>query len=94
MAILPSITSQKAKIFMNGRSQAVRLPAAFRFDTDEVYIYRDEETGDVILSKKPVTWDGFLQLLAAYQAPEDFLSAEERAQDTTIRDPFGDLDDE
>jgi antitoxin VapB len=30
--------SQTAKIFMNGRSQAVRLPKEYRFDTDEVYI--------------------------------------------------------
>ena len=39
-----------AKIFMTGRSQAVRLPAEFRFDTDEVFIRRDAETGDVVLS--------------------------------------------
>lgn len=29
-----------AKIFMNGRSQAVRLPKEFRFDTDEVTVER------------------------------------------------------
>ena len=40
------------KIFMNGRSQAVRLPAAFRFDADEVYVRRDAKTGDVVLSSK------------------------------------------
>ncbi len=43
--------SQVAEIFTNGRSQAVRLPAAFRFDTKEVFIRQDEETGDVILSR-------------------------------------------
>jgi antitoxin VapB len=46
-----------AKIFMTGRSQAVRLPAAFRFDTKEVYVRRDEVTGDVILSRRPVDWE-------------------------------------
>ncbi|MGE0500532.1 MAG: antitoxin [Rhizobiaceae bacterium] len=37
---------------MNGRSQAVRLPAEFRFEGDEVEIRRDPETGEVILSEK------------------------------------------
>jgi virulence-associated protein VagC len=31
---------QVAKLFTNGRSQAVRLPAAYRFDTKEVFIRR------------------------------------------------------
>jgi antitoxin VapB len=44
---------RKAKIFVTGRSQAVRLPAAFRFNTDEVFVRRDASTGDVILSTKP-----------------------------------------
>ncbi len=32
---------QTAKIFMTGRSQAVRLPVEFRFDVEEVFIRRD-----------------------------------------------------
>jgi antitoxin VapB len=35
-----------AKVFMNGRSQAVRLPKEFRFDTDEVTV---ERMGDSIV---------------------------------------------
>ncbi|MDD7545959.1 antitoxin [Actinobacillus porcinus] len=50
---------QTAKLFTNGRSQAVRLPAAFRFNVDEVYIRQDPETGDVILSRKPADWASF-----------------------------------
>lgn len=42
-----------AKLFKNGGSQAVRLPAEFRFEGDEVYITRDERTGDVVLSSRP-----------------------------------------
>lgn len=43
-----------AKLFVTGGSQAVRLPAEFRFDgTTEVYIRRDDATGDVILSRRP-----------------------------------------
>ena len=48
-----------AKLFPNGRSQAVRLPAEFRFDGDQVYIRRDESSGEVILSPVPTSWDGF-----------------------------------
>ena len=40
-----------AKLFKNGSSQAVRLPAEFRFEGNEVYATRDELTGDVVLSK-------------------------------------------
>ncbi len=45
--------SRTAKLFMNGASQAVRLPAEFRFDGDEVFVSRDEATGDVVLSTRP-----------------------------------------
>ena len=51
-----------AKLFANGRSQAVRLPVPFRFEGDEVYIRKDPETGEVILSSMPNSWDGFFQL--------------------------------
>jgi antitoxin VapB len=80
--------SQRAKLFTNGRSQAVRLPAAFRFEGKEVFIRKDEKTGDVILSAKPRTWDGFFEARAAADVPDDFLSPEERDQGTHDRDPF------
>jgi antitoxin VapB len=53
---------QTAKLFLNGRSQAVRLPARFRFkNTDQVYI--DQlETGELLLSSKPDNWDSFFAL--------------------------------
>jgi len=40
----------RAKLFRNGRSQAVRLPAEFRFEGTEVEIARDPETGAVVLT--------------------------------------------
>ena len=81
--------TQTAKIFMNGRSQAVRLPAAFRFDAKEVFIRRDPKTGDVILSEKPTTWDSFFEARALADVPDDFLSEEERDQGyEEYRDPF------
>ena len=77
---------QVAKLFMNGRSQAVRLPATFRFDCEEVYIRRDPETGDVILSKKPGSWDDFFKLADAAGIPADFMAdrANEPPQERTL----------
>lgn len=77
-----------AKIFINGRSQAVRLPAAFRFKAKEVFIRKDQETGDVILSQKPDTWESFFMALKNTEVPSNFLDQEERNLDIQDRDPF------
>jgi antitoxin VapB len=63
-----------AKLFRNGRSQAVRLPADLRFEGSQVYIRRDEVTGDVILSRRPESWQDFFALAKTASVPEDFLS--------------------
>ncbi len=63
-----------AKLFMNGRSQAVRLPVELRFEGDEVYIRRDPQTGDVILSRKPGNWNDFFELLKSGVVPKDFMA--------------------
>ena len=80
--------SQVAKLFMNGRSQAVRLPAPFRFDAKEVFIRQDPETGDVILSRKPQSLDCFFAALEDVDVPADFLSPSDRNQGAQERDPF------
>jgi antitoxin VapB len=80
--------SQVAKLFTNGRSQAVRLPVAFRFDAKEVFIRQDPVTGDVILSRKPANWNDFFSALKSTDMPVDFLSAKERQQGMPDRDPF------
>jgi antitoxin VapB len=41
-----NIAPTTAKVFTTGRSQAVRLPKAFRFDTDEVTI---EKVGNAVV---------------------------------------------
>ena len=65
-----------AKLFKNGSSQAVRLPAEFRFEGDEVYATRDELTGDVVLSKHPgsKTWEDFFEFMKSIDVPLDFMS--------------------
>lgn len=82
--------STTAKIFTTGRSQAVRLPLEFRFDASEVYIRRDPKTGDVILSRRPDAWDGFLALYQSTEVPADFMSEADRQQGEQSRDPFAD----
>jgi antitoxin VapB len=66
--------SQTAKLFRNGRSQAVRLPAEFRFAGSAVYVRRDPATGDVILSRRPDSWQDFFQLIDTLDIPDDFMS--------------------
>ena len=63
-----------AKLFRNGRSQAVRLPADYRFESSEVYIRRDPATGDVILSRRPESWQDFFELMKTIDVPGDFLT--------------------
>jgi antitoxin VapB len=52
------IMQRRAKVFMNNRSQAVRLPKEFQFDTDEVFIRKEGE--EVILSPRPMDWGPYL----------------------------------
>ena len=46
-------TTEKARVFMSGRSQAVRIPVEFRFNSQEVYIRRNPQNGEIILSENP-----------------------------------------
>lgn len=78
-----------AELFETGDSQAVKLPAEFRFeDTTQVYIRRDASTGDLILSPCSTgDWEAFMRLrqqlapLAQHRPPE-------REQRSEQRDPF------
>jgi len=49
---------RKAKIFMNNRSQAVRMPKEFQFSTQEVFIRK--EGSEVVLSPRPFDWTSYL----------------------------------
>lgn len=63
-----------AKIFMNNRSQAVRLPKEFQFKTREVFIRKVGD--DVILSPRPKDWSELLSSEAA--ASEEFMKNVEK----------------
>ena len=59
-----------AKVFENGRSQAVRLPKEYRFSDEEVAV---NKIGDVvILMPKENKWSGFLNSLNLFS--EDFMN--------------------
>ena len=70
------IETRIAKLFKNGASQAVRLPADFRFEGKEVYATRDDQSGDVILSSRPSAkvWTDFFTLVHSIDDPDDFMS--------------------
>lgn len=55
---------ETAKVFENGRSQAVRLPKKFRFNVDEVVV---QQLGDaVLLVPKESLWQTFMDGLNSF----------------------------
>ena len=64
-----------AKVFENGRSQAVRLPKECRFNTDEVAV---NKIGDIVLlMPKTSKWSSFMQAIDMFS--EDFMNEERTA---------------
>jgi antitoxin VapB len=79
--------ARTAKLFRNGRSQAVRLPSEFRFEAKEVFIRQDPATGDVILSLRPDSWQSFFAGADQANVSEDFM-AERRDHPPQKREQF------
>lgn len=71
---------QIAKVFNVGSDQAVCLPFGLEFDAQEVFIRKDVATGDVILSRRPSDWLGFLDAVKNLDIRESFLSPRERQE--------------
>ena len=70
------ILMMTAKVFKNGRSQAIRLPKECRFSSDEVVV---NKIGDiVILLPKQNKWDSFMRAVDMFS--DDFM-ADGRARD-------------
>jgi antitoxin VapB len=86
---MPKVYTWKVDTFGGGHdqqdSQAVRLPAEFRFDpSDEVYIRRDQVTGDVVLSVKPASssWGDFFVLRDVAGVPDEGYMSERPLNET------------
>jgi antitoxin VapB len=82
--------TKRAQILLIEDDQAVVLPEEYRFSTDEVYIRRDATTGDVVLSTRPNSWDGFFALYGTGAEPDDFMTKMDRGLTIYSRDPFDD----
>ena len=73
-----------AKLFQTGRSQAVRLPKAFRMPGKEVKIHR--EGNRIILEPLSTSWDALLVALDEF--PEDFMEAGREQPEMQEREKF------
>ena len=59
-----------ARVFKSGNSQAIRLPKEFRFNVDQVEIFRRGD--EVILRERPASATAIFDALASL--PEDFMA--------------------
>lgn len=63
-----------AKLFKNGRSQAVRLPKEFRFSGERVFIKR--MGNNVVLMPEESSWDSLIE--STHEFSDDFMQAREQ----------------
>ena len=84
----PSDGRKIARVFMSGRSQAVRLPKEFRFDTDRVIIRR--EGRHVVLSPMFKDWDDYFENSTPLPGDFEAIMAEMRKEELPLeeREPF------
>jgi antitoxin VapB len=70
-----------AKVFTTGNSQAIRLPRAYRVEAREMWITKNERTGEITLRPKPEpdALAAFLAELRALPASEEFLPTRDDA---------------
>ena len=81
---------ETAKLFVNGRSQAVRLPMAFRFEGCEVYIKKTAE-GVLLIPKDGTVWDVWEKNLNKYD--DDFMTERNQPESQQMRDGLNELFD-
>ncbi len=75
---------QTAKLFMNGRSQAIRLPKEYRFEGEDVYIKKYEDV--VVLIPRNSGWDTMINSLDDFT--DDFMNNRDQPQKSENRDIF------
>lgn len=84
-----------AKVFTTGNSQAVRLPKAFRVEATEMWITKNEVTGEITLKPKDEDQrrrdiELLFKMIEANPLPDDFMFRDENAPVEYPRNPFDD----
>ena len=84
-----------AKVFTNGNSQAIRLPKAYRVNVEEMWISKNEVTGEITLKPKDDNerlrkLNLLFKMIEESPITEDFLPPRD---DAWAPDPFADWDD-
>ena len=79
-----------AKLFMNGRSQAVRLPKRYRFEGKEVYVKKVPQ-GVLLMPKDSSVWDVWEANLRKYEEP--FMVERNQPQDQQVREGLDEVFD-
>jgi len=79
-----------AKLFINGRSQAVRLPKRYRFEGKEVYVKKIDQ-GVLLIPKDNTVWDVWEKNLRKYKKP--FMTERDQPVDQQIRDGLNEIFD-
>lgn len=80
-----------AKVFKNGRSQAVRLPKEYRFDSEEVLIKKTSQ-GVLLMPKQTDVWQQWSQKLDSLTIDDNTFTRQEQGK-TQQRDSLDDLFD-
>ncbi len=75
---------ETAKLFMNGRSQAVRLPRDYRFEGTEVFIKRIGNA--VLLIPTRASWQSLFDSLDQFSV--DFMESREQPGPQSCEDVF------
>lgn len=75
---------ETAKVFENGRSQAVRLPKQFRFNTDEVFIRKIGSAVMLIPKQEDALWEMFMSGLNNFS--EDFMKDGREPEISSVRE--------
>ena len=77
---------QTAKLFMNGRSQAVRLPKTFRFNGEQVFV---KKWGEAVILFPYTTepWESLFNSLSLFS--DDFMEDREQPPQQEREDLFG-----
>ena len=87
-----------AKVFTNGHSQAIRLPKAFRVNVDEMWIAKNEVTGEITLKPQDTEalrqrrLDALMAAIAENPLPDSFLSDASR-RNNPPKNPFAEWED-